>query len=165
MPKRIEITSGDYAAQWGLTDFYSECEDLLRSAVESCKDFETDWGCKKEIRYASVVRDGGCVVVTVTSHMDDLYEDGDLIYDALWERLHIEDEIPEEMFERIRDFAIDCGIEDQSEAAFALPRSATFEDICEAIEKLEDYTEASNTAMFNELCDLVEGEWKNAHAE
>ena len=160
MANKIEITSGDYAASWGLTDFYDECETLLRSVVESGEDFETDWGCKKEIRYASIVRDGGCVVVTVTSHMDDLYESDDLIYDALWERMHTEEEIPADVIERIRDIAIDNGIEDQNEAAFALPRSATFEDICEAIVKLEDYTEAGNTAMFKELCDIVEAEMK-----
>ena len=36
--KKIELTSGEYAAKWSLTDFYEGAEALLRAAIESGED-------------------------------------------------------------------------------------------------------------------------------
>lgn len=160
MMEKVDICYGEYAAKWGLTDFYEESEENLMELIASGKDFETEYGCKKEIRYASIRREDGEVIVTVWAHMDDLFDGDDLIYDALWARLHVEEELPGEMIDDIRDFAIDDGIDDKTELCIVLEGAATFEDICEAISTLEDEVEEANTNMFNRLCDLVEWFYK-----
>ena len=104
--KEIDITYGEYAAKWGLTDLYPESEDKLRQALLSGEDFDTGWwGCKKEIRYCRITQEIGMITVEVSAHMDDLWESDDLIYDALWETTKQEDELPEEIIDSIRDDA------------------------------------------------------------
>lgn len=153
--KEIEITSGAYAASWGLTDFYKDSEQALRDAIASGEDFEVHYGCKKEIRYATIGRDADGIAVSVTAHMDDLYESTDLIYDALWEVGKSEEEIPEDVIDSILDEATFFGIEDQSTACQLLPASASFDDICKAINECENEAEGSNNEMFKLLCDIV----------
>lgn len=160
--KTIDIAkhTGEYASKWGLTDFYPEAEADLRKALESGEDFETDWfGCKKEIRYARITGDEGRITIEVSAHMDDLWESEDLIYDALWEVSKIEDELPEEIIDSIRDAAI-YDIDDHTDLDVALPRSATWDEIVEAMGKLEDEAEANNHRMYLELCEIVK-----AHVE
>ena len=41
---KIDISYGEYAASWGLTDFYKDSEAKLREAFNSNEDFETSWG-------------------------------------------------------------------------------------------------------------------------
>lgn len=157
--KHIEITDGSYAAQWGLTDFYEKSEKILREAIESGEDFETSYGCKKEIRYADIIRFDDMVSVSVTSCMDDLFEEDDLIYDALWSRCHVEETLPDEIIQSIKDAAIDQGMNEESSGMTRLPATATFEQICDAISSLEQSTEDNNERMFNELCDIVEAHY------
>ena len=161
-PTTIDIAekSGEYASKWGLTDFYPEAEEILRGLIDSGEDFETDWfGCKKEIRYAKITRSQDETEVQVTAHMDDLYESDDLIYDALWEVSKIEDELPEEIIDSIREAAY-YDVDDHTETFVSLPRSATFDEIVRAMEHLEYEAEASNHRMYLELCDIVK-----AHVE
>lgn len=155
--KTIDIAerTGEYASKWGLTDFYPEAEEDLRAALESGEDFETDWfGCKKEIRYAKITSDQEEITIKVSAHMGDLWEEDYLIYDALWEVSKIEDELPEEIIDSIRDAAI-YDIDDHTDLDVTLPRSASFEEIVEAIGKLEDEAEENNTEMYKTLCDIV----------
>lgn len=156
--KTIDIAAktGEYASKWGLTDFYPEAEQILRDAIDSGEDFETDWfGCKKEIRYAKYTRTGDSFQIDVSAHMDDLYENLDLIYDALWEVSKIEDELPEEVIDSILEAAADAGISDSTTYSTRLPRSATFEQIVKATMDLESSTEANNHTMYLELCEIV----------
>lgn len=160
--KTIDIAehTGEYASKWGLTDFYPEAEAELKKALESGEDFETDWfGCKKEIRYAKITGDQEEITIEVSAHMDDLWEEDDLIYDALWEVSKIEDELPEEIIDSIRDAAI-YDIDDHTNLDVTLPRSATWDDIIKAIENLEYEAEANNHRMYLELCEIVK-----AHVE
>lgn len=155
--KTIDIAerTGEYASKWGLTDFYPEAEEDLRAALESGEDFETDWfGCKKEIRYAKITGDQEEITIEVSAHMDDLWEEDDLIYDALWEVSKIEDELPEEIIDSIRDAAI-YDIDDHTDLSITLPRSATWDEIIKAIENLEYEAEANNHRMYLELCEIV----------
>ena len=71
--KTIEQSSA-YGAHWGLTDLYDEEAKNLRVAVESGEDFEFDYGCKKEIRYANITREGGDLTVTCRAYIDELPE-------------------------------------------------------------------------------------------
>lgn len=157
--KRIDIDSGAYAASWGLTDFYKDSEAKLREAFNSNEDFETSWGCKKEIRYATIKRDEDCVFCSVTAEMDDLWQSEDLIYDALWSKCKSEEELSDEIIDSIRDAAIDEGIEEHSTETCVCPRDASFEDVCAAISSLEVEAEKHNDEMFNTLCDIVEAHY------
>ena len=154
------IDSGAYAAHWGLTDFYDDSRKKLQNALASGEDFTTDWGCKKEIHYCSLTRTGGTISIRATAHMDDLYESDDLIYDALWTACHVEDELPEDIIESIRDAAIDSFMDDYSEASAEIPASSSFEEICEVIDRLIGDAEKMNNEIFTGLCEIVK-----AHVE
>lgn len=158
--KEIDISCGDYAAKWGISDFYEDSEELLREALDSGEDFTTEWGCKKEIRYATLTKEDGKITVQVCCHMDDLYEEDDLIYDALWSRLRTEEELPDELIESIRETASEEWMHDYAEAEAELPASATFEEICAKLEELETDAEKENDETFNHLCNMVEAMYK-----
>jgi len=156
MAKKIDICSGEYAAKWCLSDFYEESEQKLRAVLASGEDFDTGWwGCKKEIDYARICREGGALTVEVSCHMDDLYESEDLIYDALWEECRIKDELPDDIIASITDACIDAGLNDESSAEDALPQWATFEDICVCLERLTGEAVLENKAMYAELRAIV----------
>ena len=116
--KNIDICCGEYASKYALTDWYEGSEEILREAMASGDDFDTGWfGCRKEIRYARIVRENGLYTVEVSSHCDDLWDGDDLIYDALWEVSKSEEELPDDIIESIRDTAADCGIDDSADEA------------------------------------------------
>lgn len=158
--KYVDICYGEYAAKWGLTDFYPESEAKLREAIDSGEDFDTYYGCKKEIRYCRITRDDERVIVSVEACMDDLYESDELIYDALWARLHTEEELPEETIEAIQNHCYDLSLCDRGEAVAILPREATFEEITNAISSGESETEEINSIVFKTVCDIVEQHYK-----
>ena len=155
--KDIEFPNGGiYASKWGLTDFYDGNDDVLRKAVESGEDFDTgEFGCKKEIRYARVHRERGEFEVEVTAHMDDLWDDGYLIYDALWTVAKSEDELPEDIIDSIRDAAIDSGVDDHTYCNRYLPLDATYGTVVETISELEDEAEQTNEELYRILCEIV----------
>jgi len=154
--KNIDIEYGMYASKWGLTDWYEESEKMLREAMASGEDFDTGWfGCRKEIRYARIVRENGEYTVEVSSHSDDLWDGDDLIYDALWEVAHVEEELPDDIIDSIRDAALDDGIDDSETEQENLPGTATFEEISDVIGRLEVVTDARIHDGFRRLCDIV----------
>ena len=158
--KEIDITEncGCYASKWGISDFYPEAETSLRQVLESGEDFDTGWfGCKKEINYARIVKADGEIEVFVTCRMDDLWDESDLIYDALWEVAKIEDVVPREIIRSIRDAACDEGLDDHTTCSTTLPDSATFDEIVAALTKLEAEADDNNTTMYHELCEIVKG--------
>jgi hypothetical protein len=152
--KNIELINGEYAAKWGLTDFYPEAEQKLKDLLASGEDFTTTYGCKKEIRYCEITKDTGAddLWVTVTAWMDDLWDGDALIYDTMKEEI----ELPEDIIYGIREAAIDCEIDDHTTLSILLPASATYADVIEAIESLEAETEEGNTNMFDRLAGIVE---------
>lgn len=163
---RIDICRGEYAAHWSLTDLYDYSREKLQAALASGEDFDTGWwGCKKEIRYARICRDGGEIRILVSCHMDDLWDGDALIYDALWEECGAEEQLPDELIDTVRSFAIDCGIDEQTELSEVLPTSAGFDELVKVIDRLEDEAEAHNTEMYNELRAVVRGEYENWKGE
>lgn len=158
--KQIDISDCEYAAKWGVSDFYEDSEELLRDALASGEDFTTNWGCKKECRYATLTKEGGKITIQVSCLMDDLYESDDLIYDALWSQLRVEERLPDELVESIREVAADACMGDYAEAEAELPASATFEEICAKLDELTDEAEKENDKTFRELCDMVETVYK-----
>lgn len=153
--KGIDIaeSTGIYASKWSISDFYDEAEKSLRDALASGEDFETDWfGCKKEINYAQIVREGGEITVCVSAHMDDLWDSEDLIYDTMKEEV----ELPEDVIDSIRDFAIDDGIDDNTELSMTLSAEASYEDIVDALDTLEKEAMEENHSMFLRLTDIVD---------
>ena len=158
MFKELHLNGMSDASKWGLTDFYPEAEAKLREAIAGDDDFTTGWfSCKKECRYATYTREKGKVFIAVACCMDDLFEEDDLIYDALWETTKIEKELPKEIIESIRDWAIDAGISDQTELNSELPGTATFDDIVKETRDLEYEAEANNHRMYQDLCECVKG--------
>lgn len=155
--KDLEFPNGGiYASKWGLTDFYEGNDDFLRKAIESDEDFDTGWiGCKKEIRYARVHRERGEFEVEVTAHMDDLWDDGDLIYDALWTVAKSGDELPEDIIDSIRDAAIDSGVDDHTYCNRYLPLNASYETVVDTIGELENEAEQTNEELYRILCEIV----------
>lgn len=154
--KDIDICYGYDAAHWGLTDLYEESKQKLKDALASGEDFDTGWwGCKKEIRYARICRENGKITVQVSCHMDDLWEEDSLIYDALWEERHTEEELPEEIIESIRSEAIEVGIDEETTETKTIHGDALLCNVTDLIEKLEDEAESKNTEMYNRLRTIV----------
>ena len=152
----IEENTGCYASKWGISDFYDEAEKSLKAALDSGEDFDTGWfGCKKEIHYGQIVREDGNVTVSVCCHMDDLWESEELIYDALWEVTKVENELPEDIIDSIRDAAIDDCVDDSSTWTEVLPSSVSFDDVVKALDKCEVNADAENTGMYKRLCEIV----------
>lgn len=155
--KEIDITYGEYASKWGLTDFYDESAEKLKSALASGEDFNTGWfGCKKEINYAKYVKCGNYFEISVSAHIDDMYESDDLIYDALWEVAKSEEELSEDIIDSIRDCAMWDGITDYTELSETIPvADATFEKVVEITDRLESQAMEHNHEMFKQLCEIV----------
>lgn len=153
--KTIDIAqhTGMYASKWGISDFYEEAEKDLREILASGEDFNTGWfGCKKEINYAQIIREDGEIIVSVSCHMDGLWDEEDLIYDTMKEEI----ELPEEIIGSIRDAAIDCGIDDNTELSMTISAGASYDDIVEALDTLEKEAMEANHNMFLRLTDIVD---------
>ena len=152
-----DIARGFDCSRWGLTDLYEDSEKDLRELLKSGYDFITEWcSCKKEPLSARYRREDGRVWVDVTQWMDSLWEDGDLIYDAVWERFHREDiEIPDEGIDYIRQIAIECGIDEGTTISEDLGSGAFFADVMDAVERCQNATDKELTDMYERLCDIV----------
>lgn len=153
--KHIDLDGASYASKWGITDFYEDVEALLREVVESGEDFDTGWfGCKKEIRYAMYTKNRYGFFITVSAHMDDLYEGADLIYDALYEEFDVIG-VTDDLIDEIRELALEDGIDDVSYIDVRLPRDASYDDIIRATQEAEDEAEMKNKDKFDRLCKIV----------
>lgn len=156
---KITENMWDEAAKWSVTDFYPECERKLRELISSGEDFDTGYfGCRREPRTARICRAGGKLTVEVSVSMDSLYEEDDLIYDALFEVYGVEELLPDEVLTRINDLAIEFGLNDYSEESETLPSDAPFEKVVEAMERLEKGALVSNEDMYHTLCNIVRNE-------
>lgn len=156
METKITGNMWDEAAKWSVTDFYPECERKLWELISSGDDFDTGYfGCRKEPRSARIYRAGGKLTVEVNASMDSLYEDDDLIYDALFEVYGVEELLPDEVLTRINDLAIESGLNDYSEESETLPSDASFEEVKDAMDRLEESVLRENENMYRELCGIV----------
>ena len=154
----FDIANGGFnASHWGLTDLYDECEKNLRELLKTGVDFETEWcSSKKELLSARYGRKDGRVWVEVNQWMDDLWEDGGLIYDAVWNRFRREGiEIPDDGIEYIRQIAIECGVDDSTTVAEDLGCGVAYADVMDAVERCQNATDKELSEWYEELCDIV----------
>ena len=157
--KEIDISHGTYSSNYNLTDFYPESEEKLREALASGEDFTTGWiGCKQEIHSVRYSRKENRITIEVSARMDDLWESNDLIYDALWSSCQVEEELPDDFTDSIRECLGD-DIDDHTEITIVLPASASFEEIMAATGQAENNAEQNNTRMFDFLCEIVKEHW------
>lgn len=150
---------GDYASKWGATDFYPNCEQNLRELFASAEDFATtECLCKKELVSVRFARHDHHVYITVTSWIDDLWDQSDLICDALWET-KLDNKISEDKFdvfaEEVRDMCFDAGIDDSVTEYIELAYDATYEQAIERAEFLETSNSVLLDSHFARLCDIV----------
>lgn len=155
----VDITNGGFnCSHWGLTDLYEECEKNLRDMLNTGVDFETEWcGSKKELLSARYRRRDGKVWVDVNQWIDDLWEEGDLIYDATCTAFdNREDiEIPDDGVEYIKRIASECELDDTIVLSECVGANASYEDCMKAVEILMEMTDRELTGMYERLCDIV----------
>lgn len=160
----FDIGSGCYCSHWGLTDLYEECEKNLRNLLKTGVDFRTEWcGSKKELLSARYLRVDGKVKVEVHQWVDDLWEEGDLMNDALEEKFPGKDiEISDELNDYIIDIVAESDINDNITLCRELGADATYEDCMTAVGQLADETNKQLTAWYEELCNIIEDAVKSA---
>lgn len=151
-----DLSTGWYCSHWGLTDLYEECEKGLRELLNSGADFITDWcGSKKETISARYSRYDGHIHVEVCQSMDDLWEEGDLIYDALPSGAVGEDGLPGYVIDGIKRNAFFECIGDSTTETLTLPTNASYEDVMEAVEWAEIQTDKRLSGWFEKLKEIV----------
>ena len=118
---------------WGVGDFYSDTEKLLRDAIDSGEPFDTQWhGFKKEIQSMRIARDHDGITVSVSESMD---EGPDLIFDVLLD--NEDDLLTEDMIEQILDnLAADMEFTDTTNYLEHLSSEATFDQVIAAAKAL-----------------------------
>lgn len=123
---------------WGVGDLYNGNEELLKNALESGEDFDTEWhGFKKELESMRITRDSEGITVYVSACMDSALEELDLIMDGITEEeaKKLTDEIVEEIREYLYEDMEYCEECDDSET---LPATATYEEIMAKATELID---------------------------
>lgn len=131
MNDELEDVSGCYQSQWGIADFYEECEKKIRKLLESGKDFRVCGGSKKEIDDFEAAAIGKYILIRVNNYIDDL---SDIIYGEL------ENESEEEA-NRLHD-EIEESLEEEYEGTFSkaakVERDISYDDFCEKLEEMEE---------------------------
>lgn len=151
----VDISNGGFnCSHWGLTDLYEECEKNLRDLLKTGVDFETEWcGSKKELLSARYRRRDGRVWVDVNQWIDDLWEEGDLIVDAMCD---LGVELDGDGFEYVRRIASEMEIDDTIVISEEVGKDATYEDCMETVTMLMDKTDAQLNEWYTELRNIVE---------
>ena len=148
-----------YASKWGATDFYPEVESKLREVIESGEDFETELlDCKKEIESVKYTRAGNEFKIEVNASMDGLYDEYDLIYDALWKIGKPDYELTDNDIDNIIDAAINSLIDDHTYLARTIGLNSygiTFDQVVSETNTLIDRANQNNNNMFDLLCQIV----------
>lgn len=132
------MEEGCYGSHCGITDLYSNCEKNLKTLLDSGEEFRAEWGSKKELLSACVMRANDKLIISVRNWIDDLWESDDLIYDAYYDACGKEDDIPEEWLEEIRNCAFEVGCNDFSEASWSGDSTKSYEEIMDIISNLAD---------------------------
>lgn len=143
-----------YAASWGVTCFYDDCERMLKNAFESGKPFEAIWGAKKELSYAKIQKTYDHCYVEVTYCIDSVEDaidtliwkaaGGNDICDSGWDwfKKNIKDDY--EAYSSFVDEILDLLSDEYSEefsAGETLPADAGYDQIIETLGKLDAITE------------------------
>ena len=167
-----------YGSTWGITCFYDDCEEIFRKAVDSGEDFYAEWGAKKECVRAEVERTEDTVKVKVEVSIDELSE---LMDTAVWRafggndfagsgfdaicKLHDLDRANDKDFERAMEILeeLEDGVRDMYMEHFAvyetLPLNATFEQIVNILNKLEDEMQAESQRCYDDIVEYIRVWW------
>lgn len=139
--KTYSLTSGLDACKWGVSDLYEEAEKNLRELLTYSGEFRTEWcSCKKELYSFRLWFDDDHIEVTVNQWMDELYEQYELIDDAMWDLGKQDIELSDEEIEYIRDLCFDADVKDEVSNSEYIKRDSTYEEIMETLEHLADET-------------------------
>lgn len=141
-------------SKWGLTDLYPECERNLRATLSKTDDFHVTWDSKKELLSADIVKIDGRLHVTASAWMDDLWDQTDLIYDALYEVTGKEEELDDETIDEIRDMAYEVGCDDTATAHWEGDCSK-YDELMKIISNLENRAMEENSRQYKMLCEIV----------
>lgn len=137
------IADGYDCSHWALTDLYKDAEANLRDLINSHKtgEFRTGWcDCKKELQSFRLWFLKDKIVVDVNEWMDDLYEQSELIYDAIWSLYGREFELSEDEENEIKDMCFEADIVDEIVMHKEIKRESTYSDILNAIDELANET-------------------------
>lgn len=123
---------------WGVGDLYNGNEELLKNALESGEDFDTEWhGFKKELESMRITRDSEGITVYVSAYMDSALEEWDLIMDGITEEEaeKLTDEIVEEIREYLYENSEYC---EECEYSETISATSTFEEIMAKASEIAD---------------------------
>lgn len=154
------LTSGLDVCKWGVSDLYEDAEKNLRELLTYSGEFRTEWcDCKKELFSFRLWFTDSEIKVEVSQWMDDLYEQVDLIDDAIW-ALKISGykfgaELNEDDFEKIRDMCFDAGIETEVMESKFIKRDSTYEEIMSTLNELADLTGKELDEYFEQVKSVV----------
>lgn len=122
----------DDFSYYGLSEPYPEVEKELKIALSEGNDFDTDWhGSKHEIESIQIVAFGNKIIINHHCEMDDFPE---IIDDAIDGDAELSDEIFDEIEEAL---CSETGFSTEVTESTELPRTASYEEVMEAIDQLE----------------------------
>jgi hypothetical protein len=172
----IDISPSGDGAKWGLTDFYEDFEQELREALDARKPFEARWSVKKEIESGHVCFDGSAYRLSAYRGTD---EGGDLFDDAVWSLCLQLEELGVSLADTSElplAFGLDLSVprlfhlwderwntswfgesylQSEYEAESTLPADASFEQIVEELEKLNQETDDTSEVNFESLQESI----------
>ena len=93
-------------------------------------------GCAKEAYSAYLRRINGKMLARVEVSIDDLWEQTDLIDDAMYDIGHGDEELTEEDLNYIRSIADQCGVDDNSMACEVM-EDPTYDQVLLKLEELQ----------------------------
>lgn len=136
------LTDGLDACKWGVSDLYEEAEKNLRELMTYSGEFRTEWcSCKKELYSFRLWFHDDYIDVAVSQSMDDLYDQYDLIDDAMWDLGKQNIELSDEEVDRIRELCMYSDVETEVAENEYIKRSSSYEDVMESLDRLADITD------------------------
>ena len=158
--KTYRLNDGLDVCKWGVSDLYEDAEKNLRELLTYSGEFRTEWcDCKKELFSFRLWFTDSKIKVEVSQWMDDLYEQVDLIDDAIWalksSGYKFGAELNEDDFENIRDMCFDAGIETEVMESTYIKRDSTYEEIMSALDELADLTGKELDEYFEQVKSVV----------
>jgi hypothetical protein len=158
--KTYSLSNGLYVCKWGVSDLYEEAEKNLRELLTYSGEFRTEWcECNKELCSFRLWFTDNEIKVEVTQWMDDLYEQVDLIDDAIWalksSGYKFGAELNEDDFENIRDMCVDADIKTDVKEYKLIKRDSTYEEIMSALDELADLTGKELDDYFEQVKSIV----------
>ena len=131
------LMDGVYQSNWGATDLYDKAEKNLRELLTEKGEFHTEWcDSKKELESFRLWFTDDEITIEVSKWMDELYEQSDLICDALWSLGKDDVELEYEDIGNIQDMCWDADIKDETQFSEEVSRDITYEKLMEKIDEM-----------------------------